>query len=103
MCQSWSVHELQQAVLDAGPGVMSSWLLQCVDTYRIRLQEVAALDLYCGCGGLSFIDGVYTADGVEIQTKWAVDYNESCCASFQANYPKAQARQSCYTMHCCGC
>jgi site-specific DNA-cytosine methylase len=56
------------------------------------LQEIAALDLYCGCGGLSFIDGVYAEDGVEIQTKWAVDYNESCCYSFLANYPDAQVR-----------
>ena len=54
------------------------------------LQEIAALDLYCGCGGLSFIDGVHTDDGVEIKTKWVVDYNESCCASFQTNYPEAQ-------------
>jgi site-specific DNA-cytosine methylase len=57
---------------------------------NFTMQEIAALDLYCGCGGLSFIDGVYAEDGVEIQTKWAVDYNESCCASFQANYPEAQ-------------
>ena len=56
------------------------------------MQEIAALDLYCGCGGLSFIDGVYREDGVEIQTRWAVDYNESCVASFRANYPNAQVR-----------
>lgn len=49
-----------------------------------------ALDLYCGCGGLSFLDSQYADEGVSISTDWAVDYNASCCASFQANYPEAQ-------------
>lgn len=57
----------------------------------LNVQQVTALDLYCGCGGLSFIDGSYDDEGVEITTKWAVDFNESCCLSFRANYPDAQA------------
>lgn len=45
------------------------------------------LELYCGCGGLSFIDR--RTDDVIIETKWAVDYEASMCAAFKANYPQA--------------
>ena len=48
------------------------------------------LELYCGAGGLSFIDR--TTDAVDIETCWAVDLNEHMCAAFRANYPDAQAR-----------
>lgn len=61
-----------------------------IDTLCL-LQKLTALDLYCGCGGLSFLDGVYGDDNVAINTKWAVDFDQSCCYSFQANYPQAQA------------
>ncbi len=46
------------------------------------------MELYCGCGGLSFIDR--KTEEVEINTKWAVDYCRSMCAAFKSNYPRTQ-------------
>ena len=45
------------------------------------------LELYCGCGGLSFADR--HTEEVIIETKWAVDYERSMADTFQANYPYA--------------
>ena len=45
------------------------------------------LELYCGCGGLSFADR--HEEDVIIETKWAVDYEPSMIATFKANYPYA--------------
>ena len=45
------------------------------------------LELYCGCGGLSFADR--HGDEVVIKTMWAVDYEESMIRTFLANYPYA--------------
>lgn len=53
----------------------------------MMLQVMAAVDLYCGCGGLSFVDT--KTDQVHIKTQWAVDNEESACCSFRANYPDA--------------
>ncbi len=51
------------------------------------LQKLQAVDLYCGCGGMSFID--QKTDKVHVQTQWAVDSVEAMCQSFQVNYPDA--------------
>jgi len=51
------------------------------------LQKLQAVDLYCGCGGTSFID--QKTDKVQIKTQWAVDSVEAMCQSFQVNYPDA--------------
>ncbi len=51
------------------------------------LQKLQAVDLYCGCGGMSFID--QKTDKVQIKTQWAVDSVEAMCQSFQVNYPDA--------------
>ena len=53
-------------------------------------QKLKVLELYCGAGGLSFIDRA--TDSVDIETCWAVDLNEQMCDAFRANYPDAQAR-----------
>ena len=45
------------------------------------------LELYCGCGGLSFADR-HTED-VIIETRWAVDYERPMIETFKANYPYA--------------
>ena len=57
---------------------------------RLPAQKLKVLELYCGAGGLSFID--HTTDSVDIETCWAVDLNEHMCDAFRANYPDAQAR-----------
>jgi site-specific DNA-cytosine methylase len=51
------------------------------------LQKLQAVDLYCGCGGMSFID--QKTNKVQIKTQWAVDSVEAMCQSFQVNYPDA--------------
>lgn len=51
------------------------------------MQKLNVVELYCGCGGLSFVDR--REKGVHIETKWAVDMEPSMCAAFQANYPNA--------------
>lgn len=45
------------------------------------------LDLFCGCGGLSFIDG--EDDSCVIKTMWAVDIVKDMLASFSCNFPDA--------------
>lgn len=52
-------------------------------------QVLNCLDLYCGAGGLAFLEEG-GGDEVDIVPRWAVDYNPSACFSFQANYPKSQ-------------
>ncbi|BDA50272.1 probable DNA (cytosine-5)-methyltransferase 3 [Coccomyxa sp. Obi] len=51
-------------------------------------RKLNVVELYCGCGGLSFIDR--KNEDVHIETKWAVDMEPSMCAAFQANYPEAK-------------
>eukprot|EP00891_Asterochloris_glomerata_P003939 jgi/Astpho2/3939/fgenesh1_pg.00063_%23_13_t len=48
-------------------------------------REIHALDLYCGAGGLSYIDK--EEGDIKIHTKWAVDNTESMAEAFKANYP----------------
>eukprot|EP00884_Botryococcus_braunii_P007824 jgi/Botrbrau1/17042/Bobra.49_2s0098.1 len=57
------------------------------------------LDLYCGCGGMSFLDQQQEvvrgpngkeAPGIRIKTCWAVDYMPSMCDTFAVNYPDAK-------------
>ena len=52
-------------------------------------QVLNCLDLYCGAGGLAFLEEG-GGDEVDIVPRWAVDYNPSACFSFQANYPESQ-------------
>lgn len=54
----------------------------------LPMQKMNIVELYCGCGGLSFVDR--KSEDVHIETKWAVDIEPSMCAAFKANYPKAQ-------------
>lgn len=51
------------------------------------VQKINAVDLYCGCGGMSFVD--QKGEQVHIQTRWAVDSVKAMCCSFQVNYPDA--------------
>ncbi|DBA74077.1 TPA: hypothetical protein ACH3X1_010890 [Trebouxia sp. C0004] len=53
-------------------------------------RKLQAVDLYCGCGGMSFID--QKTEKVQIKTQWAVDSVQAMCHSFQVNYPDATVR-----------
>ncbi|KAL4565096.1 hypothetical protein LXL04_029180 [Taraxacum kok-saghyz] len=55
--------------------------------------ELALLDLYAGCGGMS--TGLCLGaklSGVKLVTKWAIDYQKSACDSLQQNHPETQVR-----------
>ena len=73
------------------------------------MQELKALHLYCGAGGLSFAGGKHSPsqfckqasspDGkqqaanmgdVEIRSRWAVDIAEAMCHSYEVNHPEAK-------------
>lgn len=72
------------------------------------IQELKALHLYCGAGGMSFVGGHHNpsqptqgnspdvnqpaADmgSVHIKTCWGVDKAEAMCNTFQVNHPDAQ-------------
>ncbi|XP_078173735.1 DNA (cytosine-5)-methyltransferase CMT2-like isoform X2 [Carex rostrata] len=55
--------------------------------------EVALLDLYCGCGGMSagLCLGAQSA-GLNLVTKWAIDFDEVACKSLQQNHPDTRVR-----------
>ncbi|KAM0934075.1 putative DNA (cytosine-5-)-methyltransferase [Dioscorea sansibarensis] len=55
--------------------------------------ELALLDLYCGCGGMStaLCLGAQLA-GVNLVTRWAVDSDEAACNTLKFNNPETQVR-----------
>nr|GMD78186.1 DNA (cytosine-5)-methyltransferase CMT2 [Ipomoea batatas] len=55
--------------------------------------ELSLLDLYAGCGGMS--TGLCLGaklSGLNLVTKWAVDYEKSACDSLKCNHPETQVR-----------
>ncbi|GFZ16619.1 chromomethylase 2 [Actinidia rufa] len=56
-------------------------------------KELALLDLYSGCGGMStgLCLGAKLAS-VNLVTRWAVDADRSACDSLKLNHPETQAR-----------
>ncbi|KAI3690218.1 hypothetical protein L2E82_48194 [Cichorium intybus] len=60
---------------------------------EMHKSELALLDLYAGCGGMS--TGLCLGaklSGVKLVTKWAIDYQKSACDSLQLNHPETQVR-----------
>ncbi|KAH9612714.1 hypothetical protein KSS87_000484 [Heliosperma pusillum] len=60
---------------------------------KLHKAEMALLDLYSGCGGMS--TGLCLGaklSGINLVTKWALDINKSACESLRLNHPKAQIR-----------
>ncbi|XP_058188980.1 DNA (cytosine-5)-methyltransferase CMT2-like isoform X2 [Rhododendron vialii] len=55
--------------------------------------DLALLDLYAGCGGMStgFCLGAKLSS-VNLVTRWAVDANKSACESLRLNHPETQVR-----------
>ncbi|KAJ0989886.1 hypothetical protein J5N97_008242 [Dioscorea zingiberensis] len=55
--------------------------------------ELALLDLYCGCGGMS--TGLCLGaqlSGLNLVTRWAVDFDEAACNTLKLNSPETQVR-----------
>ncbi|KAL2551173.1 DNA (cytosine-5)-methyltransferase CMT2 [Forsythia ovata] len=55
--------------------------------------ELALLDMYAGCGGMStgLCFGA-KASGINLVTRWAVDMDEAACESLRFNHPETQIR-----------
>ncbi|KAH6760891.1 chromomethylase 2 [Perilla frutescens var. frutescens] len=67
--------------------------LELLPNYDSPKQELALLDLYSGCGGMS--TGLCLGaklSSVNLVTKWAVDYNSAACESLKLNHPETNAR-----------
>lgn len=58
----------------------------------VPLQRIQAIDLFSGCGGLSFL--AQEGTGVKIESKHAVDLDHDSLASFKVNHPDAHVRLS---------
>ncbi|KAJ8427935.1 hypothetical protein Cgig2_023311 [Carnegiea gigantea] len=61
--------------------------------HKTHKSNMALLDLYSGCGGMStgLCLGARLA-GVNLVTRWALDINRSACESLRLNHPEAQIR-----------
>ncbi|XP_069143812.1 DNA (cytosine-5)-methyltransferase CMT2 isoform X2 [Solanum lycopersicum] len=55
--------------------------------------ELSLLDLYAGCGGMSMGLCLGTKlSGLNLVTKWAVDFNKAACDSLKLNHPQTHVR-----------
>ncbi|XP_076955825.1 DNA (cytosine-5)-methyltransferase CMT2-like isoform X2 [Bidens hawaiensis] len=62
---------------------------------EIYKSELALLDLYAGCGGMS--TGLCLGaklSGVKLVTRWAIDYHKSACDSLKLNHPETDVRHT---------
>ncbi|KAG8381651.1 hypothetical protein BUALT_Bualt06G0143700 [Buddleja alternifolia] len=62
-------------------------------TREICISELALLDMYSGCGGMS--TGLCLgskACGVDLVTRWAIDIDKAACESVRLNHPETQVR-----------
>ncbi|KAK4435532.1 DNA (cytosine-5)-methyltransferase CMT2 [Sesamum alatum] len=69
--------------------------LEVLPKYESLKPELALLDLYSGCGGMS--TGLCIGaklSSVNLVTKWAVDYNSAACESLKLNHPETQVRNA---------
>ncbi|XP_042034532.1 DNA (cytosine-5)-methyltransferase CMT2-like isoform X2 [Salvia splendens] len=67
--------------------------LALLPEYESPEQELALLDLYAGCGGMS--TGLCLGaklSSVNLKTRWAVDYNSAACESLKLNHPETNVR-----------
>lgn len=92
-------------VIDDEPGLSSCDNMKKIQTnglrpnfwnfsgHRPHKSDMALLDLYSGCGGMStgLCLGAKLA-GVNLKAKWALDINKSACESLRINHPQVQIR-----------
>ncbi|PKA66391.1 DNA (cytosine-5)-methyltransferase CMT2 [Apostasia shenzhenica] len=72
---------------------MMPFFKQNCRSYKSKKAELSLLDLYSGCGGMStgLCLGAKAA-GVNLVTKWAVDFDEPACQSLKINHPEILVR-----------
>ncbi|KAM1024158.1 hypothetical protein ACFX2I_037349 [Malus domestica] len=71
----------------------TSNLLENMPSSETYKAELALLDLFCGCGGMStgLCFGAKLSC-VNLVTKWALDSDKSACESLKLNHPETQVR-----------
>ncbi|XP_073055558.1 DNA (cytosine-5)-methyltransferase 1-like [Primulina eburnea] len=82
---------LRSTCLDDKPITLTPF--EVLPSFQSSKPQLALLDLYSGCGGMS--TGLCVGaklSGVNLVTKWAVDSNESACDSLKLNHPETQVR-----------
>lgn len=52
------------------------------------IRKLNVLDLFCGCGGLSFLD--QKGMGIEIKTAHAVDMDDDALRTYSTNHPDVE-------------
>ncbi|XP_057467663.1 DNA (cytosine-5)-methyltransferase CMT2-like [Actinidia eriantha] len=73
--------------------MLTSTSLRDVPSFEPYKGDLALLDLYSGCGGMS--TGLCLGaklSSVNLVTRWAVDANRSACDSLKLNHPETQVR-----------
>ncbi|KAF7809440.1 DNA (cytosine-5)-methyltransferase CMT2 isoform X2 [Senna tora] len=79
--------------LETTPTVASTITKNNISNSESNKVELALLDLYSGCGGMS--TGLCLGakvSSVNLVTRWAVDSDESACKSLKLNHPETHVR-----------
>ncbi|XP_073120851.1 DNA (cytosine-5)-methyltransferase 1-like [Henckelia pumila] len=82
---------LRSMCLDDKPIILTPF--EVLPGFQSSKPQLALLDLYSGCGGMS--TGLCVGaklSGVNLVTRWAVDSNKSACDSLKLNHPETQVR-----------
>ncbi|XP_059306579.1 DNA (cytosine-5)-methyltransferase CMT2-like [Lycium ferocissimum] len=78
---------------DASYKPITTYPLEVLPTCEPMKVELSLLDLYAGCGGMSMGLCLGTKlSGLNLVTKWAVDFNRSACDSLKLNHPQTHVR-----------
>nr|ALF12303.1 chromomethylase 2 [Nicotiana benthamiana] len=81
------------SLVDASYKPITTYPLEVLPSCEPMTAKLSLLDLYAGCGGMSMGLCLGTKlSGLELVTKWAVDFNRSACDSLKLNYPQSHVR-----------
>ncbi|XP_051137815.1 DNA (cytosine-5)-methyltransferase CMT3-like [Andrographis paniculata] len=86
-------HSLSSKHPDEKPLTMTPLAANLQSNNESSKPELALLDIYSGCGGMSTgLCAGAKLSGINLVTKWAVDYSSSACDSLKLNHPETQVR-----------
>ncbi|XP_055819789.1 DNA (cytosine-5)-methyltransferase CMT2-like [Solanum dulcamara] len=92
-----TLHNVKSSVspslVDASYKPITTYPLEVSPSCEPMKVELSLLDLYAGCGGMSMGLCLGTKlSGLNLVTKWAVDFNRSACDSLKLNHPQTHVR-----------
>ncbi|KAH0649567.1 hypothetical protein KY290_033256 [Solanum tuberosum] len=92
-----TLHNVKSSVspslVDASYKPITTYPLEVSPSCEPMKVELSLLDLYAGCGGMSMGLCLGTKlSGVNLVTKWAVDFNSAACDSLKLNHPQTHVR-----------